>query len=109
MGQRVSARWLIRLGLLVVLALSCAGGGLLGWAVTSTGALPRLPFAGQSAPTPGAGTSPQLPSGAQSAATSAARAPGDASRNELEAQIEAVYERVGPSVVNITSRSLEYD
>ena len=104
MGQRVSAGWLIRLGLLVVLVLSCAGGGVLGWAVTSTGALPRLPFAGQSAPTPGAGTSSQLPSGAQSAATA-----GAAGRNELEAQIEAVYERVGPSVVNITSRSLEYD
>lgn len=29
--------------------------------------------------------------------------------NELESQINAVYERVGPSVVNITNRSLSYD
>jgi len=28
---------------------------------------------------------------------------------ELEAQMEAVYQRVGPGVVNITSRSFEYD
>jgi S1-C subfamily serine protease len=35
--------------------------------------------------------------------------PPGAAVNELERQIEAVYAEVGPSVVNITSRSFEYD
>jgi len=36
-------------------------------------------------------------------------APAAAPANELEAQVEAVYERAAPAVVNITSRSIAYD
>ena len=93
MKQRRSAGWLIRLGLATALVTSCIGGAALGWAATSAGVFPNLPGQAQAAPRPA------------TTAVAAASAPA----TELEAQIEAVYRQLGPSVVNITSRSLDYD
>ncbi|HEU4329144.1 MAG TPA: trypsin-like peptidase domain-containing protein [Roseiflexaceae bacterium] len=92
--QRGGGRWLIGLGLVVMLVLSCVGGTALGWALSGLGGLPRLamPVAQRSDTTPVAATA------------ALGGAPSD-----LEQRIEAVYQRVGPSVVNITNRSLEYD
>jgi len=91
MKQRRWSNWRISLGLMVGLALSCVAGSAIGWAATSTGTLPRWTMAAQSTTTP---------------ATPAAPEPGT---SELEARIATVYRRVGPSVVNITSRSLDRD
>ena len=91
MKQRRWRRWFVRRGLMAGLALSCAAGTTIGWAASSTGALPRLPIPVQAAP----------------AATAAT--PDEPLANELESQIAAVYRSVGPSVVNITSRRLDRD
>jgi len=80
------------LGLALVVGLSCAGGTALGWAA-SAGAFSGWPRQAQTT----------------SASPTATVAADDAQSTDLEAQIEAVYQRLGPSVVNITSRSLNYD
>ncbi len=94
MAEQRGGWWLIGLGLVVMLVLTCVGGTALGWALTGLGGLPRLsvPAASRPASTPAPATA----------------APGGAA-SDLEQRIEEVYQRVGPSVVNITNRSLEYD
>ena len=89
MKQRRWRHWFVSLGLIVALAVSCVGGSTIGWAASSTGALPRWPMAAEP--------------------TATTVAPGEPVTSDLEAQIAATYRRVGPSVVNITSRRLDRD
>ena len=89
MKQRRWRYWLTSLGLIMALVTSCVGGTTIGWAASSTGALPRWPMA------------PQL--------TATAVVPAKPTTGDLEARIAAVYRRVGSSVVNITSRRLDRD
>ncbi len=89
MKQRRWRHWFVSLGLIVALAVSCVGGSTIGWAARSTGALPRWPMAAEP--------------------TATTVAPGEPVTGDLEAQIAATYRRVGPSVVNITSRRLDRD
>ncbi len=89
MKQRRWRHWFVSLGLIVALAVSCVGGSTIGWAASSTGALPRWLMA------------------AEPTATTVAS--GEPVTSDLEAQIAATYRRVGPSVVNITSRRLDRD
>ncbi|MDQ5852815.1 MAG: trypsin-like peptidase domain-containing protein [Chloroflexota bacterium] len=89
MKQRRWRHWFVSLGLIVALAVSCVGGSTIGWAASSTGALPRWPMAAEP--------------------TATTVAPGEPVTSDLEAQIAATYRRVGPSVVNITSRRLNRD
>ena len=89
MKQRRWRHWFVSLGLIVALAMSCVGGSTIGWAASSTGALPRWPMAAEP--------------------TATTVAPGEPVTSDLEAQIAATYRRVGPSVVNITSRRLDRD
>jgi S1-C subfamily serine protease len=98
--RRGGARWLLGLGLVTLLILSCVGGTALGWALTNLGGLPQ--FGGRTGP--GQPTPPSAPTPVLARPAALTAAPG-----ELEARIEAVYRQVGPSVVNITNRSLEYD
>lgn len=87
--------WLAVLCLVLFTIISCGGGALLGWIATSTGALPPFYGTGRTFPT---GLLPTpTPLSVQSSA------------NDLEAQIEAVYQRIGPGVVNITNRSFAMD
>src|SRR5215210_966205 len=94
MERRLLTRQLARLALPIIVILGCVGGTALGWAATASGALPGWPL--QVQPTP-------------ATAGAASTRANTTSTTELEAQIEAVYQRLGPSVVNITSRSLDYD
>jgi S1-C subfamily serine protease len=83
--------------LVVLVALVCVGGVAGGWLIARLGPLSNLeerPAAGRAAASPQP-TYTALP------------VRGDAT--ELENQIEAVYQRAGPAVVNITTRSFEYD
>lgn len=57
------------------------------------------------APTP----TPQAPPTPTAAPTQALSVPAAEPANALEAQVEAVYDKAGPAVVNITSRVIAYD
>lgn len=92
--QRVQ-HGLIGISLLVIVGLLCVGGIGVGWMIARTGPLSDAGLA------QGASQAPAPPTATPLAVRSSA--------NDLETQIEAVYERAGPAVVNITSRSLEYD
>lgn len=89
MKQREWRYWLSVPGLIVALVVSCGVGTTIGWAASSTGALPR--WSGAARP------------------TATAAAPGQPTTGDLEAHISSTYRRVGPSVVNITTRTLDRD
>ena len=77
---------LVALAVLVGATLGCGAGGLLLPSVTPTPTTPPTPT-----------LAPPLPP------------PTEEPANALEAQVEAVYDLVGPAVVNITSVSYAYD
>ncbi len=98
--QRTQFR-LIGIVLVLIIAMTCLGGTTAGWLIARLGPLssrgleenPRLQ-AQQSTPV-------LLPT--------ATALPIRTDATELETQVEEVYRRAGPGVVNITNRSLEYD
>ena len=92
-------------GLVALGLLSCLAGTALGWAFAHPSRL--FPFLGRATPAPPA----VVPGDTAASGTAVAAAQGAPSggRIELEAQIEEVYRRIGSGVVNITSRSMEYD
>lgn len=91
-------RWVVWFLLVGAMVVSCMGGTTIGWAFANIAggiSFNNTPqFAQLATPSP-------LPT--------ATSLPVRSSANELEAQVEDVYRRVGPGVVNITSRSFELD
>ncbi len=93
-------RWLV---ILAVLSLGCFIGVALGWTLSA----PLAFFGNNASLIP---DEPPAPVAATAVQESAPPAPSTSSAGgDLETRIENVYRRVGPSVVNITSRSVEYD
>jgi S1-C subfamily serine protease len=93
-------RWRVIVALVGAVLLGALGGAALMRAAPPAWFAMARPTASSVAPA----ASP-TPAAAPTAAAVAQPAPSD----ELEAQIEAVYQRAGPGVVNITSRSVTYD
>ncbi|NJN66531.1 MAG: trypsin-like serine protease [Chloroflexaceae bacterium] len=85
--------------LVLIIAMTCLGGTATGWMIARLGPLSSL----DERPRPRA----QLPASSPLPTSTALPVRPDATA--LEGQIEEVYRRVGPGVVNITNRSLEYD
>lgn len=94
MRQQPHWLWPALLSLALFTVFICGGGTLLGWIATSIGVLP--PFYG-------------LKQTQTSFVATPSPLPVQTRMNDLEGQIEAVYQRVGPGVVNITSRSVGMD
>lgn len=101
MNQNTRNLWVIGIGLVLFIIIGCTSGILVSWLLFSVSG----------------STSAQAPTSVRReiiAATPVRRSisaplPVTSGVNELESQIESVYQRVGPSVVNITSRSFELD
>lgn len=85
--------------MILLILLGCTGGVSFGWAATAFGVLPSI-----------ASTSPSTESQrVENIPASPTTLPVHGQTLDLQSQIEAVFEHVGPSVVNITSRSVEFD
>lgn len=101
MNHRTRNLWIIGIGVVLFIIIGCTSGILVSWLLFST-----------SSSTPA-----QAPTSVRREIVAAtpvrpptpAPLPITSGVNELESQIESVYQRVGPSVVNITSRSFELD
>jgi S1-C subfamily serine protease len=105
--NRDTQRILIWLSIGLLIPLLCLGGAAVGWLFTSAGTL--KPVGNTESPSPQV-SSQQLDANppAQMLPTATPLSVRE-SANELEAQIESVYQRVGSGVVNITNRSFELD
>jgi S1-C subfamily serine protease len=96
-GDSIVTRRFLLMTLMLTTTFACGAGAVAGLLAASL----VIPVAS------GATTPSVAPNQPAAAATPALASV--AAANELEAQIEAVYQSVGSGVVNITSRSLEYD
>lgn len=97
--NRGSPKWPLWGALILLIALSCSGGAALSWITWTNGIAPFLAQARQPTPTATQTTVAETPTAVALEQTS----------NELEEQIEQVYAKISPSVVNITNRSTAYD
>jgi S1-C subfamily serine protease len=110
-GRFRSRLWMLALGLLALslVGLGCSLPSLLGVAPAATVAPATAPTFPATAP-PAAGSASLAQATPTVAPPPLTSVPDETeAANVLEAQVIAVYENVGPAVVNITNRSIGYD